>query len=164
MFIWVSRDPGGAKRGTKRSSARGTDRGNPRLLLPRGMNIWNKCGEKGICVPTRGATARGGVRDADLNMWERGECSGDRVEDRSAGSIRRRDRDTRRVRERGGRSGAGRRGIRGSRRGRGTTRRGLAWDLCHFNFSALSCSKLLNGGLQGLRVRRRCGQEGDELI
>ena len=35
-------------------------------------------------------------------MREGGECSGDRVEDRSAGSIRRRDQDTRRVRERGG--------------------------------------------------------------
>ena len=40
----------------------------------------------------------------------------------------------------------------------------MAWDLCHFNFSALRCSKLLDGGLQGLRIRRRCGQEGDELI
>ena len=61
----------------------------------------------GICVQTRGATARGGVRDQDLNMWEGGESSGDNVGDRSAGSIRRRDRDTRRVRERGGRLGAG---------------------------------------------------------
>ena len=40
-------------------------------------------------------------------MWEGGESSGDSVGDRSAGSIRRRDRDTRRVRERGGRLGAG---------------------------------------------------------
>ena len=38
-------------------------------------------------------------------MREGGESSGDRVGDRSAGSIRRRDRDTRRVRERGGRLG-----------------------------------------------------------
>ena len=107
MFIWVSRDPGGTKRGTKRSSARGTNRGNPRLLLPRGMTIGNKCWEKGICVPTRGATARGGVRDADLNMWEGGESGGDHVGDRSAGCSRRGDRGARRVRERGGRSGAG---------------------------------------------------------
>ena len=103
MFIWVSRDP----RGTKRSSARGTYRGNPWSLLPRGMTIWYEFWEKGICVPTRGATARGGVRDEDLNMWEGGESNGDNVEDRSARSIRRRDRDTRRVRERGGRLGAG---------------------------------------------------------
>ena len=61
--------------------------------------------EKGICVPARGATTRGGVRYRHLNMREGGECSGDRVEDRSAGSIRRRDWDTRRVRERGGRLG-----------------------------------------------------------
>ena len=54
--------------------------------------------------------------------------------------------------------------IRGSRTGRETTWRGLAWDLCHLNFSALRCSKLLDGGLQGLMIRRRCGQEGDELI
>ena len=40
-------------------------------------------------------------------MWEGGESSGDNVGDRSARSIRRRDRDTRRVRERGGRLGAG---------------------------------------------------------
>ena len=103
VFIWVSSDPWG----TKRSSARGTYRCNPRLLYPRGMTIGYECWEKGICVPTRGATARGGIRDQDLNMWEGGESSGDSVGDRSAGSIRRRDRDTRRVRERGGRLGAG---------------------------------------------------------
>ena len=103
VFIWVSRDPWG----TKRSSARGTYRGNPWSLLPRGMTIWYEFWEKGICVPTRGAAARGGVRDEDLNMWEGGESSGDNVGDRSARSIRRRDRDTRRVRERGGRLGAG---------------------------------------------------------
>ena len=72
------------------------------------MTIGYEFWEKGICVPTRGATARGGVRDEDLNMWEGGESSGDNVGDRSAGSIRRRDRDTRRVRERGvGSGGAG---------------------------------------------------------
>ena len=38
-------------------------------------------------------------------MREGGECSGDRVEDRSAGSILRRDLDTRGVREREGRLG-----------------------------------------------------------
>ena len=103
VFIWVSSDPWG----TKRSSARGTYRCNPRLLYPRGMTIGYECWEKGICVPARGATARGGVRDRDLNMWEGGESSGDRVGDRSAGSIRRRDRDTRRVRERGGGWGCG---------------------------------------------------------
>ena len=57
------------------------------------MTIGYEFWEKGICVPTRGATARGGVRDQDLNMWEGGESSGDNVGDRSAGSIRRRDRD-----------------------------------------------------------------------
>ena len=98
---WVSSDPWG----TKRSSARGTYRCNTRLLYPRGMTIRYECWEKGICVPARGATTRGGVRYRYLNMREGGECSGDRVEDRSAGSIRRRDRDTRRVRERGGRLG-----------------------------------------------------------
>ena len=98
---WVSSDPWG----TKRSSARGTYRWNTRLLYPRAMTIRYECWEKGICVPARGATMRGGVRYRYLNMREGGECSGDRVEDRSAGSIRRRDRDTRRVRERGGRLG-----------------------------------------------------------
>ena len=39
-------------------------------------------------------------------------------------------------------------------RGRGTTWRRLAWDLCNLNFSAFRCSKLLNGGLQGLRIGR----------
>ena len=57
-------------------------------------------------VSRRGVRLRG-VRDEDLNMWEGGESSGDNVGDRSARSIRRRDRDTRRVRERGGRLGAG---------------------------------------------------------
>ena len=38
-------------------------------------------------------------------MREGGECSGDRVEDRSAGSVLRRDLDTRGVREREGRLG-----------------------------------------------------------
>ena len=71
------------------------------------MTIGYEFWEKGICVPTRGATARGGVRDADLNMWEGGKSGGDHVGDRSAGGGRRGDRDTRRVRERGGRSGAG---------------------------------------------------------
>ena len=39
-------------------------------------------------------------------------------------------------------------------RGRGTTWRRLAWDLCNLNFSEFRCSKLLDGGLQGLRIRR----------
>ena len=82
MFIWVSRDPWG----TKRSSAGGTYRGNPWSLLPRGMTIWYEFWEKGICVPTRGAAARGwgqgrGVGKEEkvvVTMWEIGvlEVSG----------------------------------------------------------------------------------------
>ena len=48
--------------------------------------------------------------------------------------------------------------------GGGTTWRGLAWDLSNLNFSAFRCSELLNGGLQGLRIRRTGGQERDKLI
>ena len=87
-------------------------------------------------VSRRGVRLRGVGSDEDLNMWEGGESSGDNVGDRSAGSIRRRDRDTRRVRERGGRLGA----VTwdpGDQEGEGDHKEGLAWDLCHFNFSAL---------------------------
>ena len=76
---WVSSDP----RGTKRSGARGTYRCSTRLLYPRGMTIRYECWEKGICVPARGATTRGGVRYRHLNMREGGECGGDGVEERS---------------------------------------------------------------------------------
>ena len=58
-----------------------------------------ECWKKGICVPARGATTRSGVRYRYRNMREGGECSGDRVEGRGGGRIRRRDRDTWRVRE-----------------------------------------------------------------
>ena len=105
MFIWVSRDPRGTKRGTKRSSARGTYRGNPWSLLPRGMTAWYEFWEKGICVPAGGATTRSGVRYRYRNMREGGERSGDRVGGGGGGRIRRRDRDTWRVRERRGRFG-----------------------------------------------------------
>ena len=44
------------------------------------MTIGYECWEKGICVPARGATARGGVRYQYLNMREGGESSGDRGE------------------------------------------------------------------------------------
>ena len=64
-----------------------------------------ECWKKGICVPARGATTRSGVRYRYRNMREVGECSGDRVEGRGGGRIRRRDRDTWRVRERRGRFG-----------------------------------------------------------
>ena len=63
---WVSSDPWG----TKRSSARGTSRCDTRLLHPRGMTIRYECWEKGICVPARDATTRGGVRYRYLNVRE----------------------------------------------------------------------------------------------
>ena len=105
VFIWVSRDPRGTRRGTKRSGARGTDRGNPWLLLPRGMAAWYEFWEKGVCVPAGGATTRSGVRYRYRNVREGGERSGDRVEGGGGERIRRRDRDTWRVRERRGRVG-----------------------------------------------------------
>ena len=64
-----------------------------------------ECWKKGIRVPSRGATTRRGVRYQYLNIRERGECSGDRVGGGGVGRIRRRDRDTWRVRERRGRFG-----------------------------------------------------------
>ena len=56
---------------------------------------------------------------------------------------------------------------RGEQEGEGdhmATWRGLAWDLSNLNFSAFRCSKLLNGSVQGLRIRRMGGQERDKLI
>ena len=69
------------------------------------MTFGYECWKKGIRVPSRGATTRRGVRYRYLNMRERGECSGDRVGGGGVGRIRRRDRDTWRVRERRGRFG-----------------------------------------------------------
>ena len=111
------------------------------------MTVGYECWKKGIRVPSRGATTRSGVRYQYFNMRERGERSGNGVGGGGVGRVRRRDRDTWRVRERG-------HGIRWSRRGRGTTWRRLAWDLCNLNFSAFRCSKLLDGGRQGLRIGR----------
>ena len=52
----------------------------------------------------------------------------------------------------------------GELEGEGDHMEGVAWDLSNLNFSAFRCSKLLNGGLQGLRIRRMGGQERDKLI
>ena len=89
----------GQRLGQRRSledegSAGGTYRCNPSVLYPRGMIFMYECWKKGICVPARSATTRSGVRYRYRNMREVGECSGDRVEGRGGGRIRRRDRDT----------------------------------------------------------------------
>ena len=69
------------------------------------MTFGYECCKKGIRVPSRSATTRRGVWYHDLNIRERGECSGDRVGGGGVGRMRRRDRGTWRVRERRGRFG-----------------------------------------------------------
>ena len=98
---WVNSDPWR----TEGSSAGGSYRCNTSLLYPRGITVGYECWKKGIRVPSRGATTRSGVRYRYFNMRERGECSGNRVGGGGVGRIRRRDRDTWRVRERRGRLG-----------------------------------------------------------
>ena len=98
---WVDSNPWR----TEGSSAGGSYRCNTSLLYPRGMTVGYECWKKGIRVPSRGATTRSGVRYRYFNMRERGECSGNRVGDGGVGRVRRRDRDTWRVRERRGRLG-----------------------------------------------------------
>ena len=83
----------------RRGVVPGAPTGVTPACYPRGMTFGYECCKKGIRIPSRGATTRRGVWYYDLNIRERGKGSGDRVGSGRVGRMRRRDRDSWRVRE-----------------------------------------------------------------